>query len=135
MGRAMGFGDQGELRTVVLVGADDPVAGDLAAYLAGRYRVLYRRTSGEAEDDLDPGTAAVVLLGGDSGQANAGAAAGLVRRAITQGTRVVVLGSGGLGPGLDGEGIVCLPALPDPKLLLASLNGSADGAGAAAGSA
>ncbi|MCB1182180.1 hypothetical protein KDM41_02025 [bacterium] len=98
---------------ITILAAGDPLAGDVAACLSGRY---------EAEPVLNPATAAASISAGARGlivfaDAELPEEIGrLVRLALARHCRVVILGHGGLGPDADLErAIVRLPRLPSPR--------------------
>ena len=100
-----------------------PLAGDLAACLSGHFEINQVNSPKGALLALSRGCQALLILQGAQGELGV-VHSDLVKQAIAERCRVVVLGSGGLGLGSDlNQKIVQLPHLPSPQLLFDALAG------------
>lgn len=106
---------------VTIFADNGPLAGDLAACLSGKFAIDRVMNQQQALDTLAGGCRAMLILKGHQEEFGP-ARVELIRKAVAEHCRVLVLGPGGLSlaPELD-TSVIHLPPSPSPSDLLATL--------------
>lgn len=108
---------------ITIYAESGPLAGDLAACLSGRFDIERVTSPKAALVSLARGCQAILILKGAQEELGP-ARLDLVKQALSDQCRVVILGSGGLGLESDlNQQVVQLPPLPSPQLLFETLAG------------
>ncbi len=111
-----------QLPVVAIFAESGPLAGDLAACLSGRFRVDRVTSLQGALKSVGSGCRALLILRGTQDEFGP-ACTDLVKQAVADSCRVLILGSGGLGLESElGAKVVCLPPLPSPQILFENLS-------------
>ncbi|MDX2475054.1 MAG: hypothetical protein QNL91_15270 [Candidatus Krumholzibacteria bacterium] len=111
-----------QLPVVAIFAESGPLAGDLAACLSGRFRVDRVTSLQGALKSISSGCRALLILRGTQDEFGP-ACTDLVKQAVADSCRVLILGSGGLGLESElGAKVVCLPPLPSPQILFENLS-------------
>ena len=110
------------LPVVTIFAESGPLAGDLAACLSGRFCIDRVTSLQGALKSVGTGCQALLILRGAEEECGP-ACSDLVKQALNDKCRVLILGSGGLGleSDLDGK-VVHLPPLPSPQTLFENLS-------------
>jgi len=113
----------GALPRVAIFAEGGPLAGDLAACLSGRFEIDRVTCQQDALNSLAGGCQAMLILRGAREEFGP-VRVELIKKAVANHCRVLVLGSGGLGlePELDTR-VIHLPPLPSPQELFETLAG------------
>ena len=111
-----------QLPVVAIFAESGPLAGDLAACLSGRFRIDRVTSLQGALKSIGGGCRALLILRGTQDEFGP-ACTDLVKQAVADSCRVLILGSGGLGLESElGAKVVCLPPLPSPQILFENLS-------------
>ncbi len=111
-----------QLPVVAIFAESGPLAGDLAACLSGRFCIDRVTSLQGALKSIGSGCRALLILRGTQDEFGP-ACTDLVKQAVADSCRVLILGSGGLGLESElGAKVVCLPPLPSPQILFENLS-------------
>ncbi len=111
------------LPVVTIFSKSGPLAGDLAACLSGRFRIDRATSLQGALKSIAVGCQALMILKA-ADEYWGPACTDLVKQALSDKCRVLILGSGGLGLESDLDSrVIYLPPLPSPQILFANLAG------------
>ncbi len=111
------------LPRITIFAESGPLAGDLAACLSGRFDIDRVTSLQGALKSLALGCQAMLILRGVQEEFGP-ARVDLVKQAVGDECRVLILGSGGLGLESDLEAkVIHLPPLPSPQILFETLSG------------
>ena len=107
--------------SITIFAESGPLAGDLAACLSGRFDVERVTSLQDASYSLAHGCQAMLILRGAQDELGS-ARIDLIKQAVGDRCRVLILGSGGLDLETDLDAkVIHLPPLPSPQLLFETL--------------